>query len=58
MNQLVEAPRFADEPEGDDLEVVELIALDDEALRALARRCRELLARAVTDDCAPGHWLG
>ena len=58
MKQLVEAPRVAEEPDGDDLEVVELVVLADEALRELARRCRELLAKEVTDDCPPGHWLG
>jgi hypothetical protein len=41
----------------EDAEPANLVVTTEDGLRALARRCGELLVKKV-DPCPPGHWLG
>jgi hypothetical protein len=38
-------------------EPANLVVTTEDGLRALARRCGELLVKKA-DACPPGHWLG
>jgi hypothetical protein len=43
---------------GDNGTAAEVAANEMARRQAFVDRCRELLAKRVTDDCPPGHWLG